>query len=412
MSPFQHARQADLKLPLQCAKNTTDTKGMQAMFERYTSHLPKTSNIAPASKSPKALAVIGSTGFLGPHIIASLLSVHKHSDIFCLNRSSDARQRTESPLQQLVSDFSKHSSRLHFWVMDMTQPNFGLAAFQAGLLASQVDELIFNAWDPHWGKDLAYFDPFLEGIRTAIDFCASSCRRPRLSFVSSICAVGDWPLIHPTDPAIPEAVVWDDRCAMTSGYGQSKCVAEQVLAKAHEVSGIPVSVFRAGQIGGPSRPDMGPWPRQGWLCSIIISSKRLKVFPTHVTPLDWIPVDIFADGIANSTLRCPTSSDVEVFNAVHPKVATWDLFYKTLRSRFNLQAAEESLQDWLHRSDPTDMKLHGFLTAMEGGREYNMIAHNQKALEVLPSVPEITEKLLAGWLASWKLKLGDLSAKL
>jgi hypothetical protein len=49
---------------------------------------------------------------------------------------------------------------------------------------------------------------------------------------------------------------------------------------------------------------------------------------------------------------------------------------------------------------------------MEGGREYNMIAHNQKALEVLPSVPEITEKLLAGWLASWKLKLRDLSAKL
>jgi hypothetical protein len=88
--------------------------------------------------------------------------------IFCLNRSSDARQRTELALQQLGSDFSAQSPRLHFWVTDMTQPEFGLTSIQAGILAFQVNELVFNAWDPHWNKKLAYFDPFLGGICNAM----------------------------------------------------------------------------------------------------------------------------------------------------------------------------------------------------------------------------------------------------
>ncbi|KAF2022568.1 hypothetical protein EK21DRAFT_16129, partial [Setomelanomma holmii] len=162
---------------------------------------------------------------------------------------------------------------------DMTKPNFGLAALQAGLLASQVDELIFNAWDPHWGRKLTYFESFLVGIRNAVDFCATAYQRPRITFVSSICAVGDWPIFHPINPAIPEAVVWDNRSAMPHGYGESKCVAEQVLAKAHEVSGIPVNIVRAGQIGGPSQSSVGTWPRQGWLYSIILASSKLGVFP-------------------------------------------------------------------------------------------------------------------------------------
>jgi thioester reductase-like protein len=355
---------------------------------------------------------MGSTGFLGPHIIASLLRAHSPSQIFCLNRSVDAQQRTETALDQVMGDFSAQRSQLHYWVTDMTQPNFGLTALQVGLLSSRVDELIFNAWDPHWGKELAYFETFLAGIRNAIDFCATASSRPRITFISSICAVGDWPIVHPTDPTIPETVVWDRRSAMNNGYGESKCIAEQVLAKAQKVSGIPVSVIRAGQIGGPSKLSMGAWPRQGWLCSVITASKRLKVFPMHVTPLDWIPVDIFADSIVNSTMRFPNSSDVEVFNALHPEASSWSLFHKTLEARFDFQAEEESLRDWLDRFDPARMKIHSVLSAMEGGREYNLGCHNENAKAVLPYVPKITEDLLTMWLASWNLTLGDCRPKL
>jgi thioester reductase-like protein len=399
-------------LRLQHAIKKTNVSEMQKTFERHVSHLPNAVDSHHMINSSKTLAVVGSTGFLGPHIVASLLRKHKHADIFCLNRSLDGKQRTESALYTLNTDCSLEGTQLHFWTTDITQKNLGLTILQVAFLASRVDELVFNAWDPHWGKDISYFDSFLTGIRNTIDVCAASPRHPRIIFISSICAVGNWPMVHPEDPGIPEAVVWDNRSAMPHGYGESKCVAEQILAKAQEVSGLPVSIVRAGQIGGPSKHDMGAWPRQGWLYSVITASIKLKAFPTQVQAVDWIPVDILADGIAEITMRFPSASGVEVFNAVHPDPVPWTLLYKTLQKRFGLEAEEECLPDWLDRFDPARMKLHGFMRAMGDGRERNMSFKNHKALEVLPSVPSITEDLLARWLTDWRLASVGLGAKL
>tara|TARA_R110002003_G_scaffold1007_2_gene22055 strand:- start:1282 stop:2103 length:822 start_codon:yes stop_codon:yes gene_type:complete len=224
-----------------------------------------------------------------------------------------------------------------------------------------VDELIFNAWDPHWSKDLVCFETLLSGVRNTIDLCAAEYRRPRITFVSSICAVGDWPKVHHTDPAMPEAVIWDNHSAMPHGYGESKCIAEQILAKDQEVSGVPVSIVRAEQVGGASGPSLGAWPRQGWLYAIITASIRLKAFPMQVQPLDWIPVDTLAGGIANVIMHPRNASDVEVFNMLHPDAAPWSLLHKILRTRFGLQGKEESLPDWLDRLDPTRIETAWFL---------------------------------------------------
>jgi thioester reductase-like protein len=172
----------------------------------------------------KTFTIIGSTGFLGPHIIASLLRAHPDSSIYCLNRSDNARQRTQVAAQKAMGGVRQHMDRLDFSVSDLTQSMLGLGPKHSSMLATDVDELIFNSWDPNWVKELAYFEPFLKDIRNAIDFCATASKRPRLSFMSSICVVGDWPLYNPTDPAILEDVILDSRCAMPHGYGDSTSV--------------------------------------------------------------------------------------------------------------------------------------------------------------------------------------------
>jgi hypothetical protein len=111
-------------------------------------------------------------------------------------------------------------------------------------------------------------------------------------------------------------------------------------------------------------------------------------------------------------VRRPSLLNVEVFNALYPDASSWSLLCRTLRSSFALQAKEESLPDWLAQLDPTRMKVHGCLSAFGTGREYNMNFQNEKALEILPSVPAITEELLARWLANWKHTLGNSNAKL
>lgn len=373
--------------------------------------LQDTSRCYMPDPGPKAVAVIGTTGFLGPHIVASLLRTHTGSKIFCINRSLDGEQRTMLALENISEDYGSSLSRLHFIVTDVTEPNMGLE--QGGLLTSEIDEVIFNAWNPNWSLPLESFEPLLEATRSAIRFCTSSTRWPRITFVSSVCAIGEWPREHPEEPLIPEQVAWDSASAMAHGYGESKCIAEQLLARVHTASDLRVAIVRAGQIGGPafSGTERSVWPIQGWVYLIIKASEKVGYWPAHVQSLDWIPVDALADGIARITRTRPSDQAMQVFNMVHPQPVPWRLLFTTLEGRFGLRAKEVSLPEWLDKL-PETLKLYDFLRAAGQGRENNMTFRNESALQVLPELAPLTEDQLAAWLKGWDLNLGSLKARM
>lgn len=390
--------------------SATDIAGMQRAFDRHSKSLPSRT-CSTLSCGDGKIAIIGSTGFLGPYIVAALLETAPHIDILCLNRSHDAKDRTTTAVRRIVSDGSINLSRLQFVETDITRPYLGLESAQAVELASQIDELIFSAWDSNWIKPLQQFDPFLKGITNAVSFCTLSSRRVRITSISSICAVGNWPLFHRSHPKIPEEVIDDRRCAMPHGYGESKWIAEQLLAHANRELGLPVNIFRVGQIGGPSSRQ-GLWPRQGWLLSIMVTSRKLGQFPNKVQPLDWMPVDSLADGVASSVQSLDSGAGTKVFNVVHPQPGAWNILYNTLRHDFGLDAQLVSLPQWLSRIPDGQLKLLGFLDATEGGREHNMAFENTKAIGVLPPVQPITQDLLCAWLRSWDLKSSTEKARL
>jgi nucleoside-diphosphate-sugar epimerase len=409
------SKPSEFMQPDHCAKGctgTTDVLAMQRMFKRYTASLPQgTENRIPPSHTT-AIAILGSTGFLGPHIVASLLQAHPRSEIVCVNRSVEGKQRTMSALRNIIGDISTALPRLHFLVTDITNPSVGLDSVLESSILVQLNEVVFNAWDPNWSKPLEYFEPFLRALRSIVNFCAAAAGRPRITFISSICAVGNWPLLHPDQLMVPEEVVWDCGSAMPHGYGESKCVGEQLLAEAHRVAGLPVNIVRAGQIGGPMNATLCTWPRQGWLYSIIKSSEKLGAFPKDVQALDWIPVDSLAQGIANCIKNSPMPGALRVFNMIHPDPAPWGLFHETLRNRFGISASAVSLPDWLGRMEPGELRLHSFLSTQGHGREANMTFENDQALTVLPPVATIDADLLARWLRGWKIGRSDWRAKM
>jgi thioester reductase-like protein len=384
---------------------------MQNQPTHPTGSLPKPEG-AVRTTSPKTIALVGSTGFLGPHILTYLLKVHPESRIFCINRSADGRQRTLLALSQSGCNEKEHS-RLQFLVGNITKPNFGLATEHAALLASKMDELIFNSWDTNWAKPLPHFEPFVNAMKLAVEFCVSAPSHPRITFVSSVCAVADWPLYHgPEEQLVPEEIIQDGKNSVPHGYGQSKFIAEHMLAKAHEESGLRVNIVRAGQIGGPAKLAVRRWPRAQWIYSILRASRKIGWLPTHVTPADWIPVDSLAEGIANCTNRTPKLETVQVFHMVHPQPAAWGLMQDTIQKRYGLRWKMTSLPDWLERSKAQKFRLRGFLTGFQEGREYNMAFANERALEVLPEVPALDEELLAEWLEGWEIEPDELRAKL
>lgn len=344
--------------------------------------------------------------------MASLLKDNTTSHIFCLNRKDEGGAKTKSALLKIIGLESAEFRRLKFLKADLEQPDFGLEATEIAILRDEVDELIFSAWDPNWIKPLDHFHPFLKGVRHSIFFCAAARRRPRITFISSICAVGDWPLVYSSRSSIPKDIVWDNRSAMPHGYGESKCVAEQLLSLGSEKSGLAVNIVRAGQIGGPQNPSMGAWPLQGWLYSIIMTSRRLGYFPDNVQPLDWIPVDYLAHGVAAGAGLKSKRSSVRVFNMVHPQPVPWSMLYHTLKRHYGLSADLVNLSRWLACSNSDEVKLHGFLKATGGGREGNMAFSNENAVRILPLAQPITRELLSTWLESWNLPRDVSRAKI
>lgn len=384
---------------------TMATLKMRRILDRFTSFPPQASETATLPSSPpNALAIVGSTGFLGPYIVASLLREHPGCVIICFNRTEDGEQRTMSALRKIMGNQHFASPNLEFRVTDFASRARESHQDRVAETMPQVKELVFNAWDPNWGKPLHSFEPLLRALRKVIHLVISGTSHPRITFVSSICAVGDWPLRHPDSPKTPEEVVWDCRSAMQNGYSQSKCIAEQLLARAQKIAKLRVNIVRAGQIGGSTSPQDIGWPRQGWLYSIIRSSIKSGVFPKHLQPLDWIPVDALAQGIANCTKQTSTRDSLQVYNMVHPNPADWSLFHETLQTKFGISAEAIALRDWLVGIDQGDLKIHGFLSTQGKGRERSMSYENARALEVLPPIDPINIDLLARWLRGWGLE--------
>ena len=128
--------------------------------------------------------------------------------------------------------------------------------------------------------------------------------------------------------------------------------------------------------------------------------------------LDWIPVDVLAQGMATIVSRPRSCNKVEVYNMVHPQPGSWNLLLQTLQQRFGLQAREVSLPEWLEAFDRRDMKLFEFLEIGGPGREFDMAFETDNARRVLPNVEPISMNQLENWLSGWDLKLRERAYKL
>jgi hypothetical protein len=132
--------------------------------------------------------IIGSTGFLGPHVVALLLGKQEVCEILCVNRTSDAEHRTIESLRRLGFHDPSQTKRLRFCVADITSPNLGFTNTQLVYPAATVDAVDFNAWNPNWGLPFNEFHGLLSGLQNVVDFCAASARSPCITFISCVIA--------------------------------------------------------------------------------------------------------------------------------------------------------------------------------------------------------------------------------
>lgn len=264
---------------------------LDGLIDKYTADLPPFIDDIVQPPSKHTVILTGSTGFLGTYILDRLLRDPRVACVYCLNRSADALARAKESFQQKELSFpTEMKSRLIFWQANFGENRFGLDEKQYTEVRQNVDIIIHNAWKVDFNHSLESFEQtHIAGVRRLVDFSHDSPRHPHLAFISSVSTIGRFHSKH--GASCPEASLPNTEVVVPSGYGLSKFVAERILDLSSQKCGIPTTIIRVGQIGGPSYGP-GYWNKQDWVPIVLKSSKELATIPDSLSymPIDWVPV--------------------------------------------------------------------------------------------------------------------------
>ncbi|KAI1130277.1 hypothetical protein F5Y10DRAFT_263362 [Nemania abortiva] len=349
---------------------------LEETLREFTGRIDKLAKTRPPPPSKEHGAssghiciVTGTTGSIGSYILRSLMENKSIDSIYCLNRSPDSasRQRKHNAEvdPQLPTTFP---DKVHFLEADLAHATFNLDTELFKTLSSSATLIIHNAWSVDFNLPLPSFMQQLEGVENLCKFSAQSPRRPAIMFLSSVSAVMDLALRR--DQEVPEEILEDLSVPAAAGYGESKYVAEHMLAHAAEKLRIPIAVARVGSVCGANRSP-GRWNPSEWIPRLIMGSASLGALPdslgdydSSVNDVDWIPIDLLADAVVGLLLQGSATSSydqsiqAQVYHLMNPQRTSWahllPAIQQTLKDLKSERGVETSVdivsrEEWLNR---------------------------------------------------------------
>jgi fatty acid CoA ligase FadD9 len=296
---------------------------------------------APALASPssdvRTVLITGATGYLGRYLALEWLDRMSlvAGTVICLVRAkndAEARQRLDTVFDSgdaaLLSRYrALAASHLEVLAGDKGEADLGLDRATWRRLADTVDLIV----DPaalvnHVLPYRQLFGPNVVGTAELIRLALTTRQKP-LAFVSSVGVGATVTSDEFTEDAdirrVSATRALDDTYA--SGYASSKWAGEVLLRDAHDLCGLPVTVFRCDMImaepiyrGQINVPDM--------VTRLILSIAVTGLAPESFHPrdasgqrarahFDGLPVDFVAESI--STLCANPSGDFKGFRTFH-----------------------------------------------------------------------------------------------
>jgi len=398
---------------------------MTNMVEKYTAELhPPSCSAKSSDPRNRTIVLTGSTGSLGNYILQDLIASPNVSRVYCMNRSTGAADRNRKSFEDrgVTPDFAK----VTFLQTDFAKDNFGLSVEIYDKLLRDADTFIHNAWAVDFNKTVASFeDTHIAGTRRVIDFSIESWHRAHIVFISSIAGVGSWSSSKPNEH-VPERIFEDHSVSLPQGYGESKHVAECILASAARQAGILSTIIRCGQLAGPS--DSGSvWNRHEWVPSLLISSREMGMLPQTLgnqNIVDWVPMDTAAKAVCELTMArsAETSAGGDIARAYHvvnPAVVQWtDLvpgILQALQESADRPVTPVAFESWLEtlRRYPVTaeemekkpaIKLLDFYEGLnaEGGSLPRLATdETEMTSQALRTSSAISADLVGAWIKMW-----------
>jgi thioester reductase-like protein len=381
---------------------------IENLFQKYTANLEET-----APKREITVALTGSTGAVGSHLLSRLLTEPNVTKIFCLNRSTDGEKAQKAAYEKHGIKWAPGSKPIEFLTVDLSQPYLGLKPNQYATLQDETDIIIHNAWKLDFLHTVQHFEKtHIAGVRHLVDLSSNSERRPRIVFISSIASVLGWK----ESRKVPEEIIFSDSVTASNGYAQSKHIAERILYEASQSVGIQVTVVRLGQIAGPTNAGVGTWNPLDWVPQIIYTSKSLGAVPKTlgmVDDVDWVPIDRLPDilvELIHHDLKKPER--FQVYHAANPNPVPWGSLLPAICHRLGSDVELVSYQQWLtmlrkqdgHTEDVKDfpaLRLMGWLRQLDAPMGIKLPSLSTDIIAQSSSTFSTLESIRGTWMENW-----------
>jgi fatty acid CoA ligase FadD9 len=305
---------------------------------------------------PLTIFVTGATGFVGAFLLSELLIKYPiNSKFVCLVRC----ELSVDPLDRI----QKNLIFLHLWQDnfrerivavrgDLAQTQFGLDNGMYGTLATQID-IIF-----HCGATVNFVLSYSQlygsnvvGTREILRFATHASTCIPVQYISTISVL---------PPDITDEVHIDEITPhyLTNGYGQSKWVAEKLVAKANRL-GLPVVIYRLGSMCSDAKT--GACNPHDLYTILFANILKIGCYPVEMlnTKLDTLPVNFAVESIVHLSQFRPDLYG-RVYHIVHPDGGM--TFQNVVASAISCKIKMEgiSFEQWRARLMQQMIQKHSF----------------------------------------------------
>jgi phthiocerol/phenolphthiocerol synthesis type-I polyketide synthase E len=317
------------------------TPDVREMFE--DARLPPDIVYAAAgdSEAPGTPTVLltGATGYLGGHILAELMEQTPNT-VLCLARGRD-EQDALARIRANLAAYGRWDERMLPRIVpvlgDLKLPLLGLDAGRFKELARRVGAIYHCGAEVHFTYPYSVLrDANVTGTRELIRLACVGCRKT-LHHVSTLAV---YSLTHYNRSEVFEESDTGPVEALTTGYAQSKWVAERAVVEARRL-GVPAVIYRAGAVLGDSRSAVSRPGDAVWrvLKAAIETGKE----PELDSGIPAAPADYVSGAVVRLSLD-PRSAGRN-FHVVAPEPLMWrDIFDAARAAGFSLEPVPYS--DW------------------------------------------------------------------
>ena len=265
-----------------------------------------------------SIAVTGTTGFLGTHIVERLLGSPAVTCIFCLNRDSKASSKWSASHEHL-------HPKLKFLTADLTKPGLAVSDLDRHNLITDLDLIIHNAWPVNFDLPLTAFEPSFDSLLDLIQMCRRAARRPKIPFISSITSASPYAAPGSDQNAIPEGLVSDPHAPLPMGYPESKYVAEHIVSAASKHD-FAATILRVGFVCPSMTRAEATKGSPDIMTNLLQSCKTMKAIPYDFPPVDRVTVDqvySVVEELAQHILQESSAKETQIFNLTNPHPLPW-----------------------------------------------------------------------------------------